>query len=69
MSIRPIRALTASTADSSPSRSKTAMPFACKAKAGPTSEGRSAVTRAATRLSTKLKTYTPTRSASARTNQ
>jgi hypothetical protein len=46
-----------------PRRSKTAMPFRCKAKAAPTSEGRSArstsVTRAATRLSTKLAVSPP----------
>src|SRR5829696_7830606 len=63
MSILSIRALTASTADSRPRRSKTAMPFGCKAKAAPTSEGRSArstsVTRAATRLSTKLAASPP----------
>src|SRR5215211_6742043 len=63
MSILSIRALAASTADSRPRRSKTAMPFGCKAKAAPTSEGRSArstsVTRAATRLSTKLAVSPP----------
>src|SRR5215207_122092 len=63
MSILSIRALTASTADSRPRRSKTAMPFGCKAKAAPTSEGRSArstsVTRDATRLSTKLAASPP----------
>jgi hypothetical protein len=63
MSILSIRALTASTAGSSPRRSKTAMPFGCKAKAAPTSDGRSArstsVTRAATRLSSKLAVSPP----------
>ena len=63
MSILSIRALTASTADNRPRRSRTAMPFGCKAKAAPTSYGRSArstsVTRAATRLSTKLAVSPP----------
>src|SRR5512133_3774379 len=63
MSILSIRALTASTAGSRPRRFRTAMPFGCKAKAAPTSDGRSArstsVTRAATRLSTKLAVSPP----------
>jgi hypothetical protein len=42
MSTLSIRAPTASTADSNPRRSRTAMPFGCKAKAAPTSDGRSA---------------------------
>jgi hypothetical protein len=63
MSILSIRAPTASTAGSRPRRSRTAMPLGCKAKAAPTSDGRSArstsVTRAATRLSSKLAVSPP----------
>jgi hypothetical protein len=63
MFIRSIRVPTSSTRGSSPSRSKTAMPFGCNANAAPTSVGRSArstsVTRDAMRLSTALAARPP----------